>query len=286
MVANNSYKLLDSGNHLKLELFGQYSLIRPALQAFWKPRLSQTIWLEHDGELKRLSNGKAMWRETKGRLFPTCWQISYNGWKFCMRPNNFGHLGIFPEQYDNWEWIQKATYEISRGSEIEVLNLFAYTGASTIAAAKAGAKVTHVDASKSTIGLAKQNSQLNQLDFTRIRWMEEDVMQFVKREVRRQRLYQGIICDSPTYGRGPKGQVWKQDKHFGELMALLKQLLDPKGSYLLLSSHSPGMTPIVMKNIVRCLFPVGELDFGEMLIRNKKTDINLPAGVYARLLRK
>lgn len=278
------YKLLDSGNMRKLEQLGAYRIIRPSPQAIWEPQLNRSEWNRADATFTRNSDGGGEWEwhNKVGRDI----DVLYNSLFFHIQLTNFGHMGLFAEQAENWEWIRRITRQRlaqTKDRNLTVLNLFAYTGGSSLAASQAGAHVVHVDASKGIVDWAKRNAKLCHLDQRPIRWLVDDAIKFAKREIRREHIYQGIVFDPPTFGRGPKGEVFKIEKDLKELMDCVSQLLAKDALFVLYSCHTPGFTPITMQNQ---LAPVvanrkGVLESGEMTIVDQKGRA-LPSGVYGR----
>jgi len=220
-----NYSLLDSGNQKKFERFGPYTIVRPCNQALWKPALKN--WAA-DAEFSKEKG----W---EGEL-PDSWVIEYDGLKFKIAPTDFGHLGIFPEHQIVWSW---AADLVREGSSI--LNLFAYSGGATLAFARAGAQVCHVDAARGMVNWAKENAELNGLSEKPIRWIVDDVMKFLKREIRRGRKYDGILLDPPSFGRGARGEVFKIQKDIEMLLGLCQELLSEKPLFLVCSNHSVGI---------------------------------------------
>jgi 23S rRNA (cytosine1962-C5)-methyltransferase len=244
----NDYRLLDSGNGRKLEQFGDFVLNRPASQAVWKPRLSEQTWsnahviVDRDGKRTLLQRSK----------IPDSWSTTIEGIAFKLSVTDFGHIGVFPEQRSNWAKLQNIISErVSQDYVPNILNLFAYSGGSTLACAKAGAKVTHLDASKGMVSWARDNAELNGLNEAPIRWIVDDVIKFCEREQRRGVLYDGIILDPPTYGRGKANEVFKIEEHLPYLLELCDSLLSDKPIFVLLSCHTPGFTPIVLEHLLR-----------------------------------
>jgi 23S rRNA (cytosine1962-C5)-methyltransferase len=244
----SDYQLLDSGNFEKLELVGPFLIRRPSPSAVWKPRLPDAAWNLCDAKFDRFSDGDGKWTlQNDGLKNP--WQIHYHGLQLQLKLTGFGHLGLFAEQGNNWQQLENATKKcLARTQSAKALNLFAYTGGSSLACAKGGGEVAHVDASKTSVNWAKTNSEFSGLKEAKIRWLVDDASEFVDREIRRGSKYHGIILDPPSYGRGNKNQIWDIEKHLGELMDKLVQLLDPQFSFVLLSAHSPGYTPISLEN--------------------------------------
>ena len=230
----SEYSLIDFGDGRKLERFKEYVIDRPSPAAEFKPIADPESW--ETASTKFIKQGeKGKWKPAS--KLPKVWTIEHAATTFELKPTQFGHLGVFPEQAENWDWIRK---QVQRTAEIRVLNLFAYTGGSTIAAAAAGAEVTHVDAAKNVVSWARRNAELSGLSDAPIRWIVEDCLKFVSREVRRKKTYHAIILDPPSYGHGPKGEVWKLTRDLMTLLNLCNQLLDPDRAFLLLTCHSPG----------------------------------------------
>ncbi|HSX12529.1 MAG TPA: class I SAM-dependent methyltransferase, partial [Rhabdochlamydiaceae bacterium] len=197
-----SYSLLDSGNQQKLEKFGDFLIVRPCAQALWEPKLKEEVWAGADAHFSR--DGGNRW--TLKRALPHSWQVELKGLLFKISPTDFGHLGIFPEHHLLWQWAAK---QIRKEESPQILNLFAYSGGATLALAKAGAQVCHLDASEKMVKWARENARLNQLDEAPIRWIVDDALKFLKRELKRGKRYDGIILDPPSFGRGNKGEVFK-----------------------------------------------------------------------------
>lgn len=262
------YRFLDSGNGEKLEAFGEVVLIRPCQQAVWTPRLSKKEWDKADARFTR--EGKKGW-EIK-RKIPSSWVVSIDGMMLKAMLTDFGHVGIFPEHKFLWSYLSK---KLKKGSSF--LNLFAYSGAATLAAAKCGASVCHVDASKPMVAWARENAAHNQLEKAPIRWIIDDAVKFMKREQKRGSFYDGILLDPPTFGRGPKKEVFKIED---EIVPMLQEVFHLKPSFVILSSHTPGFTPTVLSNLL------GEASLtGELLLEGSGT-YSLPSGSYAIWERK
>lgn len=272
-----NYTLLDSGHGRKLERFGRYVIARPAAQAVWRPRLAESVWDQADAIFSR--EGENRWLKKPKGL--ENWQIEIEGIAFKLSATDFGHLGIFPEQSDFWQWIRAS---LSKRPAARVLNLFAYSGGATLAAALAGAEVCHLDASKGMVTWARENSLLNHLEDAPIRWIVEDVNKFIKREMRRGSRYDAIILDPPSFGRGAKGEVFKIEDAILELLDDCKQLLSDRPLFLLFSCHTPGFTPLVMQHLIHQTMAgcEGECDAGEMALRGGKEVLSLPSGTFAR----
>lgn len=270
------YDLIDSGDGRKLERFGRFVIDRPCSQAVWKPKLSPEEWKLADAFFTR--EGQSQWK--KG-LLPNDWIVKIADVLFKISPTDFGHLGIFPEQLPFWLWMQKKLEQQTK--PLEVLNLFAYSGGATLACAKAGAKVCHVDASKTTVAWARENASLNHLDHG-IRWIIDDALKFLKRELKRGHTYDVIILDPPSYGRGAKGEVFKIEDHIQPLLELCRSLLSPKPLFLLFSCHTPGFTPLTMHNLLsQALNGLGGvIDMGEMALQGESSVLPVPSGTFAR----
>ena len=274
------YRLIDSGNFQKLETFGPYRFIRPSPQAVWRPRLPESDWKCADALFKRYSGGDGEWIRNNNGI-PDSWPVTIEGLRFNIRMTDFGHTGLFPEQLANWRLLRRTVRAaIGKKREISVLNLFAYTGGSTLACAAEGAKVAHIDASKATVAWARANAETSGLSDKPIRWITEDALKFVRREIRRGSRYQGIILDPPTYGRGNKREVWKIEDRLGELLDELQRLMAPDFLFMLLTSHSPGHTPTSLRNLLSTSVGKsgGRFDAGEMLIEDKTGTCPLPSG--------
>lgn len=280
------YELLDSGNFEKLERFGKYTLIRPEPQALWRKQMSEKEWVERahahyrrDSE-KTFSNkeGRGEWHFIK--KMPETWNISYqlagHQLVFKLALTSFGHIGIFPEQADNWHFIYKQAASLSKPN---ILNLFAYTGGASLAAAAGGAEVTHLDSVKQTITWTNENRQLSNLP--EMRWVVEDAMKFVHREVKRGNIYNGIILDPPAYGRGPKGEKWLLEQHLDDMIDAVKKILNPEKHFLVMNLYSLGMSALIIENIINSHFPVVEYEYGENYI-GSSTGQKLPLGIYLR----
>lgn len=276
----SDYKILDSGNGQKLEQVGPFRIVRPAAGAVWLPRSS---WTQVDAAFERFSGGDGKWSFHNPDFKKGC-QITVAGIRFKIEPTDFGHIGIFAEQHRNWQKIQ----ELVRGrAGFETLNLFAYTGGSSIAAALAGSKVTHVDASKTSVAWARENMKLSSpARELPVRWIVEDVQKYVVRELKRGRKYQGIILDPPTFGRGVKGELWKIEEHAMPLLQNLRDLAAEDLKFVLLSSHSPGYTALAMENMLRQVFgEQAEFTSEEMILPQAAKALALPTGASCLMVR-
>jgi len=270
-----TYQLLDSGEEQKLEKFGPYILSRPSAQALWKKEQNKDIWSQAHMVFSR--EGKNHWKyKTK---VPSEWTIEIENIKMKIAPSDFGHVGFFPEHAFLWKWM-KNKIKSSKRKKIKVLNLFAYSGAASIAAAKEGAEVCHLDASRPMIERTKENVKLNQLQKAPIRYITDDALKFVKREKRRNNFYDGIILDPPTFGRGPKGEVFKIERDINPLLEACFSILSKDPLFMILSSHTPGITSLVLNHLLKQHFPKkGKIKTGEMLIKSK-SGFDLPSGFY------
>ncbi len=262
------YSLLDSGEGCKLEQFGSFLISRPASQALWTIQNS-SLWKKAHASFSREPD--LIW--TGREKLPQEWEITVEGMRFLLKATDFGHLGIFPEQSMQWKWIRSKL-----SSSDHVLNLFAYSGGSTMAAALAGATVWHVDASKGMVSWARKNAELNNVE---AHWIVEDAMKFLQREKRRGKSYEAIILDPPTFGRGNSGEIFKIEEQIVPLLAACFDLLSSKAKFLLLSCHTPGMTPVVLENLLK-QFRSGKIESGELLLEGEKEVLALPSGCYAR----
>jgi len=287
------YELLDSGDGSKLERFGQYVMMRPEPKALWHKSMSDAQWRSAAHfEFKPGAGLAKAGKEDSGswvnlRKAPDQWVISYPqvGIKLRLGLTSFKHVGVFPEQATNWDYIYANTSEIAQqtGTKPKVLNLFAYTGGASLAACKAGAEVTHLDSVKQVVTWARGNMELSGLDG--IRWMVEDALKFAKRAQRRGTLYNGIILDPPAYGRGPDGERWTLEESLFDILQCCASILAPKDSFLVLNLYSNGYSAVLAETLVRCAFgPAGELECGESVLRDKFGKA-LPLSVFARLKR-
>ena len=282
------YELLDSGGFEKLERFGAYVLARPEPQAVWDKSLPETGWQRADALFRKEKNNpdKGQWETKPGT--PERWPMRYQtddlNLTFKVALSAFKHVGVFPEQAVNWDYIVEQTRKLSTNGEpsddVKILNLFAYTGGASLAAKTAGAEVTHVDSVKQVISWSRENMEASGLD--NIRWMVEDAMKFVKREVRRGNRYQGIILDPPAYGRGPEGEKWLLEEQINEMLKLCQQLLDPERHFFILNVYSLGFSSLIVDNLVRsCFGEVRNPEFGELYLEDSFGK-KLPLGVFHR----
>lgn len=274
------YECIKTGDGEKLERWGNYILNRPDPQIIWKKK---STWNNYDGYYHRSTKGGGYW-EYKKQL-PEYWTVNYNNLTFKVSPTNFKHTGIFPEQAANWDYVtEKIENYMKNHNEMKVLNLFAYTGCATMAASKAGAtEVVHVDASKGINDWAKENMNLCKLQDNKIRFITEDVIKFLEREIRRGRKYQGIIMDPPSYGRGPNKEVWKFENDFPNLLSKVKEVLDEDYSFLLISSYTTGISHISLENILKLEFKNQKIETGENTLPVTEDNLILPCGIYGKV---
>ena len=272
-IANDwkDYKVIATGDGEKLEKWGEFTLLRPDPQVIWHAKQDLAKYKNLDGHYKRSSSGGGSWQFL--HHVPETWQISWKGIKFIIKPMGFKHTGLFPEQAVNWNDIMKAIKEANR--PIKVLNLFAYTGAASVVCAKAGASVTHVDASKGMVERAKENASLNGI--TNIRYIIDDCQKFVEREIRRGNFYDAIIMDPPSYGRGTNGEMWKLEDNLYDFVELTKKVLSDKPLFVLISSYTTGLQASVLKNILTLIFDEGNIDADEIGLPTDEK-IVLPCG--------
>lgn len=277
------YELLDSGAEEKLERFGQIILRRPDPQALWNKDLPAEKWGSASASF--INSGRSgVWKKN-GEILET-WPTEISGLTFHTSLSAFKHTGIFPEQSENWNWIQetiRSVKNLDNLKPISVLNLFGYTGGATMAAAKAGANVTHVDGSKVSVARARENAKLSGLDSKPIRWIIDDVMAFVKREIRRGNFYDAIIMDPPSYGHGPKKELWKIETDLPKLIVECQKLLSAEPIFVILNGYASGYSAIAYKNNIQDLLGNrdGDIEYGELVLESA-TGRQLPSGIFAR----
>lgn len=278
----SDYIILDCSDGEKLERWGNKILVRPDPQIVWKSDKSVEEWRTADARYIRSKSGGGSWQTYK--KIPESWKIKYKNLTFGVKPMGFKHTGIFPEQATNWDWFSELI-KAEKGREINVLNLFAYTGGATIAAASAGARVCHVDAAKGMVAWAKDNAVLSGLKEHPIRYIVDDVKKFAERELRRGHKYDAIIMDPPSYGRGPNGEVWKIENEIFDLINLCVKLLSDKPLFFLVNSYTTGLSGSVMKNICKLTVAKkygGVITADEIGLPVKNSDIVLPCGYSTR----
>lgn len=272
------YALLDSGNGMRLERFGNITIAKPDPQAIWQPRLSSSTWEKADATFGK--NRNDTW--VKGPHVPEKWLMQYNGLSFYARLTPFKHTGIFPEQSLHWDFIRESILESSHPAK--VLNLFAYTGIASLAAASAGAQVTHVDASKPATSWARENQEASGLSDKPIRWIVDDAMKFLQREVRRGNTYDGIIMDPPVYGHGPSGQRWDFAKDFPRLVSLCRQVLTEQPLFVIVNAYAISASSLMLENVMSDYLKElkGEISVGELVLKEQEGGRLLSTGIYAR----
>ena len=274
------YELIDCSGGEKLERWGKYYLVRPDPQAIWDTPRSHPKWEKPDARYLRSDKGGGAW--TKNTL-PAGWQIGYGDLTFNVRPMNFKHTGVFPEQAANWDWAMGKIRGAKR--PISVLNLFAYTGAATAACLSAGASVCHVDAAKGMVAAAKDNAFSSGLSDAPVRWIVDDCAKFVEREIRRGRKYDAIIMDPPSYGRGPSGEVWKLEEQLWPFINLCAGVLSRDPLFVLVNSYTTGLSPSTLTYICESVFTRrfgGESDAQELGLRARESMLILPCGASCR----
>ena len=277
------YELLDSGDGMKLERWGQYIVARPEPQALWPKLHDAAFWDRAQAVYTRGVAGRGTWQMRE--KLPERWQVGYKGLKFWVRPTDFKHTGLFPEQAVNWDWMAQKIQEsrFKNQESLKVLNLFSYTGAATVVGLQAGAEVTHVDASDGIVTWAKENAILNALHERPVRWIVDDVLKFVAREERRGEKYDAIIMDPPSYGRGKKNELWKIEEMLWPLLQKCKAVLSDSPLFFTINSYTAGMSPQVLKNMLEALhLAQGRISSGEVGLRPKGEGYTLPAGIFAR----
>ena len=273
------YEVIDTSCGEKLERWGRYILLRPDPQVIWKTEKTVPEWNRLNGHYHRSSKGGGEWEFFK---LPEEWTISYRGLNFRLKPFSFKHTGLFPEQAVNWDWCSERIREAGR--PVKVLNLFAYTGGATLAAASAGASVTHVDASKGMVTWAKENAASSGLGDAPIRWLVDDCVKFVEREIRRGNHYDAIIMDPPSYGRGPKGEIWKIEESVYPLVQLCAKLLNDKPLFFLINSYTTGLQPAVLTYMISTALKRfdGKVTASEIGIPVSSNGLVLPCGASGR----
>ena len=281
-IATNwkDYEILDMANGEKLENWGGYTLVRPDPQIIWKNKSFPDKWKNANATYKRSKTGGGAWSyRTK---LPASWQIKYGNLVFNIKPMGFKHTGLFPEQAVNWDWMM---YKIKNSRRpIKVLNLFAYTGGATVACLAAGASVCHVDSSKGMVAWAKENVISSNLQDKPVRYIVDDVIKFVQREIRRGNKYDAIIMDPPSYGRGTSGEVWQFEENIADLVELCTKILSNKPLFFLINSYTTGISPEVLSNILKINLNKynGKITSGEIGLPMKSSNLLLPCGIFGR----
>ena len=274
------YECIDAGNGEKLERWGEYILRRPEPQAMWETKIDDN-WRKVDAYYHRSDKGGGYW-EYKTKL-PAEWKVRYKSLTFKVTPTNFKHTCLFPEQATNWDFMIDKIKKQKR--KIKVLNLFAYTGAASMACAKAGADVVQVDASKGMTAIAKENMSLCNLENANIRFIVDDCLKFVQREYRRGNKYDAVVMDPPSYGRGPNKEVWKFEKNIAILLDSVIKILSDKPIFLIINSYTTGVSNIVLGNMLKTKmnqYKKGRIETGEVGLPVKKNNMILPCGIYGR----
>ena len=281
-IADNwkDYELLDASNGERLERWGQHILVRPDPQVIWKTPRVAPAWKRPEGRYSRSHTGGGSW--DRGEL-PASWDIRYGSLTFHVKPMNFKHTGLFPEQAANWDWMQKKIREANR--PIRVLNLFAYTGGASVACLAAGASVCHVDAAKGMVAWAKDNAAASGLSGAGVRWIVDDCAKFVEREIRRGHKYDAIIMDPPSYGRGPGGEVWKLEVDLWDFVSLCSGVLSDDALFVLINSYTTGLAPSVLSYITDSIFTArrgGSSHAEELGLPVTQSGLVLPCGASCR----
>ncbi len=276
------YEVLDTSSGEKLERWGSYLLVRPDPQVIWNTPKNHMDWKKWNGHYHRSSKGGGEW---EFRSLPEEWQISYEplSLSFRLKPFSFKHTGLFPEQAVNWDWF--STLMKSADRPIKVLNLFAYTGGATLAAARAGASVTHVDASKGMVTWAKENAAVSGLSDAPVRWLVDDCVKFVERELRRGSRYDAVIMDPPSYGRGPKGEIWKMEDSIFSFIELTSKLLSEQPLFFLINSYTTGLQPAVLSYMMQTVLTPrfgGIVEADEIGLPVTSNGLSLPCGASGR----
>jgi len=274
------YELLDCGGGEKLERWGDKILVRPDPQAIWNTPRRHPGWKRHDARYARSSSGGGQWEHSR---LPERWTVGYQNLTFNIKPMNFKHTGLFPEQAVNWDFAQRMLQ--TAGREISVLNLFAYTGGATVACAAAGAKVCHVDAARGMVAWARENARSSGLEDAPIRWIVDDCAKFVERELRRGRRYDAVIMDPPSYGRGPSGEVWKLEENLYPFLELVAGVLSDRPLFFLINSYTTGLAPSVLGYLLDTIVTPkhgGRTECAELGLPVTETGLVLPCGAAGR----
>ena len=275
----NDYQILDMANGEKLEKWNNIVLVRPDPQIIWKDKCYPEKWKNADAIYHRSESGGGGWKYNK--KIPQAWQVNYKDLTFNIKPMGFKHTGLFPEQAVNWDWMINKIKSSKR--EIKVLNLFAYTGGATVACLYAGASVCHVDSSKGMVSWAKENVTSSNLQERPVRYIVDDVVKFVNREIRRGNKYDAIIMDPPSYGRGTNGEVWKFEDNIYDLVDLCSKVLSDNPLFFLINSYTTGISSMVLENILKLNIKYGgRFSNGEIGIPMKDSSLVLPCGIYGR----
>lgn len=283
------YEVIDTSKGEKLERWGNYLLVRPDPQVIWDTKRADRRWKQINGHYHRSSKGGGEWEFFD---LPQQWTIQYDSLRFHLKPFSFKHTGLFPEQATNWDWFSSIIKEqvqagrtIDSANPVKVLNLFAYTGGATLAALSSGAHVTHVDASKGMVAWAKENAKASGLENAPVRWLVDDCVKFVEREIRRGNTYDAIIMDPPSYGRGPKGEIWKIEEAVFPFVELCTQILAKEPLFFLINSYTTGLQPAVLSYMMNTSIVSrfgGHVDAGEIGLPVSTNGLVLPCGASGR----
>ncbi len=282
------FELLDCGNGEKLERWGSYRLVRPDPQAIWEPEGNNDGWRRFDARYNRSNTGGGAWenRSLPASAVRDGWKVRYRELTFLVRPMSFKHTGVFPEQAANWDFVaERVRRRRAAGKSMRILNLFAYTGAATVAALSAGAEVCHVDAARGMVAWAKENAAASGVADRPVRWIVDDCAAFIEREIRRGRFYDGIIMDPPSYGRGPTGQVWKMETNLYPFVQLCERVLSPDPDFVVMSAYTAGLNPGVAGYVLGRAVAAkrgGHVDCDELGLPCAATGLCLPCGSSAR----
>ncbi len=277
------YEVIDTSDGEKLERWGKYTLVRPDPQVIWNTPKSDRRWRSYDGRYARSSTGGGKWSENR---LPERWQVRYGSLTFNVKPMNFKHTGIFPEQAVNWDFSMEQIK--NAGRHVNVLNLFAYTGGATLAAAAAGASVCHVDAAKGMVAWARENARSSGLEDAPIRWIIDDCAKFVEREIKRGRKYDAVIMDPPSYGRGPSGEIWKLEKDLYPFLQLVTGVLSDDPLFFIINSYTTGLAPSVLGYMMDTLITTkhgGHTECQELGLPVTNSGLVLPCGSTGRWFR-
>ena len=277
------YEVIDTSGGEKLERWGKYTLVRPDPQVIWNTPRTDRRWKSYDGRYARSASGGGKWSENR---LPEHWQVGYGDLTFLVKPMNFKHTGIFPEQAVNWDFEMEKIR--GAGRHVSVLNLFAYTGGATLAAAAAGASVCHVDAARGMVAWARENAKASGLAEAPIRWIVDDCAKFVEREIKRGRRYDAIIMDPPSYGRGPSGEIWKLEKDLYPFLELVVGVLSEDPLFVLINSYTTGLAPSVLGYLLGTLVGKkygGQIACDELGLPVTASGLNLPCGSTGRWFR-
>ncbi len=273
------YQIIDMANGEKLEMWNGVTLVRPDPQIVWKDKSFPEKWKKADAVYHRSESGGGGWKYNK--KIPNAWQVKYKNLTFNIKPMGFKHTGLFPEQAVNWDWMINKIQNSKR--EIKVLNLFAYTGGATVACLSAGASVCHVDSSKGMVAWAKENVTSSGLQDRKVRYIVDDVVKFVNREIRRGNTYDAIIMDPPSYGRGTNGEVWKFEENIYDLVNLCSKVLSDNPLFFLINSYTTGISSMVLENILKLnIKNKGKYSNGEIGLPMQNSNLVLPCGIFGR----